>query len=470
MSSDSNASGHKPLSPAQRQRLQQCFQHATKAAAAANFDYAIELLSRCVTGDPGNLVYAQNLLGTMYKKFNNNKKGSKLASLRGAGGKAAVKKSQMQKDWAGVIRAGIELLKLNPWDASTLTAMADACERLDHDDAQLAYLRAALNANIKDAEINRLAGKALARQGKFEDAIVCWTRVCEALPNDEEAKRAVADLTVERTIHKGGYEQAESTTELRADDDEAAPTGPQATPERQLEKAIAKSPDDVGLYLKLVDLHEAKERWDEAEAVLNKALEASGGALGVRERLEDLELRRLREQTVVAQRRAQNEKTPEAIELYRRFAAEQNQREMEVYLARTERHPSHAGYKIELAHRMKRSGKYREAIPVYQQAQADPRRRGEVLLALGECFQRIEQYRLAMQNYEGAVAAIPPQEIEPRKQALYLAARLAYGLKNPDTAERYASELAGLDFGYKDIAALLDKIAELRKKVDSAGG
>ena len=47
--------------------------------------------------------------------------------------------------------------------------------------------------------------------------------------------------------------------------------------------------------------------------------------------------------------------------------------------------------------------------------------------------------------------------------ALYRAGKLAMGLKDLATAEQYLTELAGLDFGYRDIAECLDKLNRLRK-------
>ncbi|MCH6563844.1 MAG: hypothetical protein IH800_15645, partial [Myxococcales bacterium] len=126
------------------------------------------------------------------------------------------------KDWDGVLKHGMQLLKLNPWDTSTLSAMATACEALEFDDAQLAYLRQALEVNIKSPEINRQAGRALARQGKFDDAIVCWTRVHQAKSSEPEAMKAIGDLTVEKTIQRGGYEDAETATDVKAEPQRAA--------------------------------------------------------------------------------------------------------------------------------------------------------------------------------------------------------------------------------------------------------
>jgi tetratricopeptide (TPR) repeat protein len=85
-----------------------------------------------------------------------------------------------------------------------------------------------------------------------------------------------------------------------------------------------------------------------------------------------------------------------------------------------------------------------------------------VLLELGECFQRIEQYKLALSHYEQAIEACDPADVETMKLGLYRAGVLATGLRELDRAEKRLQELAGMDFGYRDVSDRLDKIARLR--------
>jgi tetratricopeptide (TPR) repeat protein len=85
-----------------------------------------------------------------------------------------------------------------------------------------------------------------------------------------------------------------------------------------------------------------------------------------------------------------------------------------------------------------------------------------VLVELGECFQKIEQYKLALSHYEQALEASEPGDGDTRKLALYRAGVLATGLRELDRAERHLAELAGLDFGYRDVSDRLDKVARLR--------
>ena len=85
--------GREPLTPAKRKRLQKLFEHASKQMAQESHDYATELFTECVLGDPSNLIYVQNYIGNLQRKYNNNKTGSKLAQFKERGARSAVKKA-----------------------------------------------------------------------------------------------------------------------------------------------------------------------------------------------------------------------------------------------------------------------------------------------------------------------------------------------------------------------------------------
>lgn len=466
--------GRQPIPPEKRRRLQQCFESANKSMAKGDHEYAANMFGPCVLGDPANVIYAQHLLKNFQLMYKNNKKGATGASFRGAGTKASIKKASMSKDWPGVLKAGLEMLKLNPWDAGALTAMAAACEALDMDEAALTYLLGALDADPKDAQLNRLAGRVLARMGQFDRARAHWLRVQQAKPGDEEAGRAIADLAIEKTISHGGYEKAESSTDVMTDKDaQSERYGHTAalTREQQLEKLIAKKPEELSNYLELADYHYQNERYKETEAVLERALQVSGSDMTVLERLEDTRLRRARQDLTVAEKLAKESKTEEAIERAKRMKAELNKLELEMYRGRMERYPTNTGYKFELGVRLKRAGSFNEAIGILQEARSDGKRKAAVHLELGECFQQVKRYDLAMQMYEHALAAASEREPEQRKLILYRCGVLAMGIGERDKsaesvqkAHKFLSEVAGIDFNYKDVPQRLDKLAKLRDK------
>ncbi len=457
-----------PMSQAKRRRLQQCFEHATRNSTKGDHDYAHKMFVQCVTGDPGNLVYAQSFLGNLQKKYHNNKKGGRLAGLKGAGARATIKKATGKEDWDTVIKSVCDVLALNPWDTQALLAMATACERLENDECELFYLKTALDANSKDADVNRRSALALERMGHFDQAIACWTRVQKAKPGDEEAQKMIANLTVNKTIKQGGYEEkvAEGSGEKTAEEpSRGAPAPKKLTPQQELENAIARQPEEIENYLQLADLHVQSDRLDEAEQVLSTALNASGGGdPTVRERLEDVQIQRAERRLEIAEKRAAEEKTEESNTLVKRIKAELNRLELEIYAARSERHPGNPALQYELGIRLKRAGKFNEAIRALQAARSDARHKISVLIELGDCFYFIKQYKLAMNNYAQAVDASDQRDSSQRKLALYRAGKLALGLKEVETAEKHLTELAGLDFSYKDVAQCLDKVGQLRDK------
>jgi tetratricopeptide (TPR) repeat protein len=230
--------------------------------------------------------------------------------------------------------------------------------------------------------------------------------------------------------------------------------------------AIEANPADVEKYLELADVFTAQNRLREAVDILGRALAASGGGdLRVRERLEDASLRRAQHQVSVAQRRAEQDKTEEAIDLARRMAAQANQAELEVYAARAARNPGNSLLQYELGLRCKRAGKFKEAIQAFQAARDESRQKAQVQLHLGESFQYIKQFKLALSSYEAAVQAADTSQPDTKKLALYRAGVLALELNDRDRAEKYLTQLAAIDFGYRDVAERLDKLAALRDSV-----
>ena len=468
--------GPSPLTTVARQRLQKVFEHAQRCVDKGDHDYANKLFTECVVEDPANLVYLQSFLANLQKKYGDNKKGAKLARLKLKGPRSHLTKSAGKGDWPAALQAGCTALALNPWDIPTLLAMAEAYDELGIDECQLYFLRWAMDVDPKHVAVNRHAALTLQRMGQFDQAIACWHRVELAKPRDEEALQAISRLSVEKTIHEGGYDpellrsdwSAEpkakaSVARMSKDANDLAAEHDLTNSTERLQAALESDPTDVENYLPLADLLIHDGKLDEAEALLQRGLSASGGGhLGVRERLEDVQLRRVHCQLAIAEQRHAQEPTEETHQQVLNFRKQANQVELEIFATKADRDPGNARLKYELGLRLKRAGKMKEAITTLQAARGDSKRKTQVLLELGECFQKIEQYKLALAHYEQAIEACEEPDGQARRLALYRAGVLATGLRELDRAERHLSELAGLDFGYRDVADRLDKIAQLR--------
>ncbi len=468
--------GPAPLTTVARQRLQKVFEHAQRSVDKGDWDYANKLFTECVVEDPANLVYLQSFLANLQKKYGDSKKGAKLAGLKLKSLRSHLSKAAGKGDWPAALQAGCTALALNPWDIPTLLAMAEAYDELGIDECQLYFLRWATDVDPKHVAVNRHAALTLQRMGQFDQAIACWHRVEQAKPRDEEALQAISRLSVEKTIHEGGYDPALLRSDWSAEPtaktsvarmskdaaDRAAEHEPSNSTER-LQAALEADPTDLENYLPLADQLIHAGKLDEAEGLLQRGLSASGGGhLGVRERLEDVQLRRAHRQLAIAEQRHAQEPTDETHQQVLSIRKQANQVELEIFATRADRDPGNTRLKYEFGLRLKRAGKLKEAITTLQAARGDSKRKTQVLLELGECFQKIEQYKLALAHYEQAVEACEEPDGEVRRLALYRAGVLATGLRELDRAERHLTELAGLDFSYRDVSDRLDKIAQLR--------
>jgi tetratricopeptide (TPR) repeat protein len=446
---DSQPPARQPVPPAKRKRLQQCFEHGSKQMAQENYDYATEMFAQCVRGDPANEIYVDNYLANLKKKYNNNKTGSKLSQFKERGSRNAVKKALAQEQWDEAISHGLKVLAVNPWDKHTLLAMATAARKMADDEPEMLYLKSAWEAAPKDPDICEQAADALAERGEFDQAVAALRRVLEARPDSEEINRKISSLLVEKTIAKGEYgETDEATVRSRR-----GPQQPQRilSPEEKLRRRIAQDSEDRSAYYDLAELLIAKEDYNQAAEVYAQALEALGEDTDLSERMEDVELRSLRQQIT----NAENKETRGQLlqDLWRK--------ELEVYKTRSERYPNDLRFKYQLGIRYQRVGEYNEAIKQFQQARNDPRRKGICMFYLGQCFQQIKQYRLAMSHYGTAIEEIPDRDADNKKECLYKAGKLAMALKDKRTSMKHLTRLAEMDFTYKDVSDLLDKLGDM---------
>ncbi len=342
------------------------------------------------------------------------------------------------------------MLAVNPWDLPTLTAMATAAAKSGDLDCELCYLKAAVKGSPKNYVCNRLFAIAMTERGQVDQAITWWHRVEEIRPDDEEAKRSIAALTVQKARSSGKFDDDDEVSrkaKIKSQQQE------ELTLEHRLQRKIRDEPNTMANYLELAQLFVNAERYQEAENLLAKAFELSDGDIDIRDKWEDCQIRHLRQKIATTQE-------PEA---KKKFIQAYLEKDLEFYQSRVERYPNKLDLKYELGYRYMKMKRFDEAIRELQAAMNDPRRRGMCLLVLGECFQQIKQFPLARKHYEAAIQEIPVREAENKKKALYLAGRLALFLRDLDVAKKDLETLATLDFNYKDVSALLDKIAKLRE-------
>jgi tetratricopeptide (TPR) repeat protein len=452
-----------PITPAARKRLQKCFEHASKQTTQDNYDYATELLTQCVVGDPSNVLYVRSYIENLQKKYGNNKKGAPLAQFKELGARSALKKAIGDGQWDEAVKHGLKILAVNPWDIPTLRSLATAAQNSaggewasGDGECELYYLKCALEAGSKEVETNKQCARAMAERGQYDQAIACWHRVEQALPGNEEAQKAISELAVKKTLSR--FEDPAKKAAARGQAGPAAQAQEELPPDEVLRRRLAQDPKDLPAYYELAQIYLNADKYKEAEQVYAEALEATDGDPDVQEKWEDVQVRRLRH--YAAQARARRKESEDADREYRRLRKELNEAEIKRFQHLCDRYPNILRYKYDLGVQYQIGRQHNEAIKQFQAARNDPRCKGLCFLGMGQCFQAIKQKRLAMQNYEAAVAEIPDRDAQNKKEALYLAGKMALeDMGDLTVAERHLTALAGMDFTYKDVSALLDKIA-----------
>jgi uncharacterized protein (TIGR02996 family) len=310
MSIDSSSSNPRPETSKLQQRLVECYQRGVHLMRVEkDHDYAHTMFAECVLHDPANLPYVVALLQNLRFKFPTPKK----QSLFKRGGNRALKQATDAKEWSKVFRFGVDSLKVNPWDTAALRAMAKACAHFHYNDAELAYLKQALEANPKAIEVNHHCAHTLARIGQFDQAIACWHRIETIRPGDKEAAQMISELNDKKQKYPGGRPPASDRTPKP----EPAPTATAEaaaesmeltlSPRQALERAIAAEPHDVSNYLELADLLAQSEQFQEAEATLMRGTATCGEHPSLLDRLRDVQLLRSQHELAAVEARRQAE-------------------------------------------------------------------------------------------------------------------------------------------------------------------
>ncbi|MDR3233170.1 MAG: tetratricopeptide repeat protein [Planctomycetaceae bacterium] len=450
------------------ERLQQLFTCGNEQMTKGNYEYADNIyFSECVLGDPGNPLYFKTFLANLRKKYGDKKrKGGNSLLTRGKKAAVSTSLSLRGSEPQQRFKAGIEALRHNPWDVQALLETGDTCEKLKHFDVAVEYYRTAVETEPDNIEANTVCASALKNIADYEGALACVNRVLKVRPTDHDILLLRQELTVDMTIHRGKYRSGDAghikdAAAAAIPDDEDA-MGRHLTVPQQIERRIKRHPADLANYLELAQYYYQISDLTNVEEVLTRAVKISENEPSFVERLLDAQKRRLQQEVVELKTLYEQEKSESVKETFLVKRNEYEAKKRELTIHRIEMNPNHSGYRYDYGLLLIKDGKIKEAITEFQTAKAETAVAGDCLFALGQCFQLIKQYKLAMTHYREAVEKL--EAGESKKKALYQTVKLAAALKDYETAEKYGHQLAAMDYGFRDIAALLNQIAEWKRR------
>ena len=455
---------------------QDWFRKGTEAMNHKNWDYAIKAFGMCVVLMPEVLLYRQSKHGCIRKSFNDNGTGAKMAGMRLMGIRGRIKKCRMQKDWKGIETAVEEGLLVNPWDAQLMFDLGDACENQQNAAIARYGLERAVEYDKNNIEYNRRLGHLLVERRDYKPARACFERIYKLDSNDSDARTMMGRIDAESTMHRGGYEDADNTRDVKVEQTVApvnayeadrqarkgtqkAADAPGESEESDLLHAIRKDGKNVNLYLKLADLYIKERQFGKAQDQYHKALEITNNA-EIREQLHEVQLTMLRNDLSDAAVRVQKNPGKERlVEKVKILKAELLVKEIEFLTFGVELHPNDMRKKYELAQRLMNIKETAKAIPLLQQSVSDPRIKVEAMVLLGECFAKDGKLELARRQFEKALDGLSATDKpDSFKAAHYYLGRIFEKAKKRDQAEHHYGEILAVDYEYKDVLKRLEEL------------
>ncbi len=312
--------------------------------------------------------------------------------------------------------------------------------------------------------------------GQYDKAVAACQRAVRMRPDDKDLADEFKNLSAELTMSKGKYgaegdfrqsiRDRETQAKLYSQDRMVKTEDYRASAVEEARKAHAEDPElsknIFNLADALADL-EKDDAEDEAIQLLNAAAETQKD-FRFKERAGQIRIRQARRRLRAAKKQLKAQPEDSATQASVRELTEALHRtELEHYGLCVANHPTDLSAKYEYGLRLMRNERYNEAIPLFQDAQKDPRRRISAMDKIGYCFFKKGWYADAIDVFSRAIDAYEIKDDAIAKELRYNLARAHESQDDKERALELYRRIAQLDFGYKDVSERVDRLrAELK--------
>jgi len=291
---------------------------------------------------------------------------------------------------------------------------------------------------------------------QLERAVAACQHAVRLKPEDGEIADEYKRLSAEMTVARGHYDQEgdfrqsiknrESQEKLHAQQAVVKTEDWRLSAVEEARKALAREPNlprnIFGLAQALSDLR-SDEAENEAIELLEDAYERKGD-FSFKQRAGQIKIKQLK-------RKLRKARTAE-------LSAELASFELEHYCLCAENYPTDLQVKYEYGVRLVESKRYDDAIPLFQEAQRDPRRKISAMGKIGLCFFMKGWYADAIDVFNRAIDSYEIKDDNVAKELQYNLGRAYEGQNESEKALEIYRKIAQLDFAYKDVSQRVDKL------------
>ena len=312
-----------------------------------------------------------------------------------------------------------------------------------------------------------------AALGEFDKAIVACQRAARLRPDDgalaDEFKNLSAELTMARGKYDADGDFRESIKDREGQEKLHAQAGVVKTDDYRVKavddarKRIAQDPELPAIIFDLADAlsdTEDEQAENDAIALLESTYKAKSD-FSFKQRAGLLRIKQIRRNIRQAKKTLEtNPDDAQAKAALEELTAQLNSTELEHYRLCTKNYPTDLGSKYEYAVRLARAKQYNEAIPLFQEAQKDPRRKILAMNQIGFCFYMKGWLADAIDVFTKAVESYKLKDDAIGKELRYNLARAYEQQGDVEKALQLYRKIAQGDFSYKDVSQRVDKLRE----------
>jgi len=307
--------------------------------------------------------------------------------------------------------------------------------------------------------------------GDFNRAAAACQRAMKLKPEDHEIADDFKRLSAEITVASGKYDQEgdfrhsikdrKKQEKLQAQESFIKTDSFRRSAVEEARDALAQDP---GLSRNIFNLAEAlsdletDEADNEAVELLEDTYEAKMD-FSYKERAGEIRIKQLRRKLRQAEKALRGDPgdTQKDSEVARLLAQLQKM-ELEHYRLCVENYPTDLRAKYEYGVRLVRDKKYDDAIPLFQDAQRDPRHKISAMNRVGLCFFMKGWFDDAIDIFTRAIESHEIKDDGIAKELRYNLARSYQEHGDDEKAMELYRKIAQLDFAYKDIRQQIDKL------------
>lgn len=464
---------------AQPEKAQKWFNHAKTMADRYSYDAALSYYANGIKFDPEALSAHEAMYEAAIQYINHGGKPASSKERRNIEDSTPVGKfAAAEFEWMKNIRDPQLGLK-----AVEAAAKADLSEV----GYWLATKMLGLVRNAKKINKSTLvrAKDVFASVGAWDEAITCGELALQMDPTDGDLSAELKNLSAQRTMDRGGYEQAggeeggfrrmtRDIDKQRELEEAESIAGGASIEERNLARAKAayeenpSMPDAINRYAQLLKKSGDPEQEELAYKLYMKGFEDTG-EYRFRMMAGDIRIDRLRRREKKLAGKSEGQTPSDELKQVR-----EQRREMQAteYRERVERYPTDRNLKFQLGTILYELGQYEEAMGCFQAAKDEPKLRVRAGHLLGRCFAAESWHMEAIAEYREALEAIDAtekeRELDIRYDLMDSLIEEARSDQSQDLAKEaldICSSIARRDITYRDIRAKRKEIDQLQKEL-----